>query len=358
MRRDGAYSRRKLTLWGATVLLTELAKISRLGVRDVGAPTKRLLPAGSTRQARDGSVFWWGTADAPGPPSVVSPGLPTPVTVAVSPPRPGHVVAVEYRTNGGPVRQAMALPVPGPYKSSARLFRALLPGQPGGLIDFLPVLRFAGQLISPRLTESADHPQYQVGRGAAPVPTASAAPPATAGCSATPVVELAGKPRWDWNAKFLWTGSIGIRKEVIGSVPDGLRINWYFTEGRFVGPDHEGVVLPGGGDFMRIRQDGIGIVNVVTEFLQTRTGARLYCSYSGMFDLGPDGYARAMRDEFDAFPPFVTAPTYTTADKELAWLNRAQCLGLGRVDTKAMRIESDVYVVSVGGRKHAGSALV
>jgi hypothetical protein len=50
----------------------------------------------------------------------------------------------------------------------------------------------------------------------------------------------------------------------------------------------------------------------------------------------------------------VTAPTYTTADKELAWLNRAQCLGLGRVDTKAMRIESDVYIVSVGGRKHAG----
>jgi Protein of unknown function (DUF3237) len=112
--------------------------------------------------------------------------------------------------------------------------------------------------------------------------------------------------------------------------------------------------LPGGGDFMRIRQDGIGIVNVVTEFLQTLTGARLYCSYGGMFDLGPDGYARAMRNDFDAFPPFVTSPTYTTADKKLAWLNRAQCLGLGRVDTKAMRIEADVYVVSVGGGKHAG----
>ena len=53
-----------------------------------------------------------------------------------------------------------------------------------------------------------------------------------------------GKPRWDWNTKFLWTGSIGIRKEVVGALPDGLRINWYFTEGRFVGPDHEGVVLP------------------------------------------------------------------------------------------------------------------
>ena len=168
-----------------------------------------------------------------------------------------------------------------------------------------------------------------------------------------PGAELAGKPRWDWNTRLLWTSSIGIRKEVIGKVPDGLRINWYFTEGRFVGPDHEGIVLPGGGDFMRIRHDGVGIVNVITEMLQTRTGARLYCSYGGMFDLGPDGYARAMRNDFDAFPPFVTSPTYTTADKELAWLNRAQCLGLGRVDTNAMRIEADVYVVSVGERKRA-----
>src|SRR5262249_8725710 len=337
---------------GATMSLIEPTTISRLTDRHIGSP-EEVVPAGSRREARDGSVLWWGKADTPGPPQVVSAGLPTPITVAVSPVRPGHTVAVEYRSNGGPVRQTIAFPVPGPHNAPARPFRALWPGQPSGLVDFLPVLRFAGQPISPRLTESADHPQYQVGRGAAPVPTASAAP-ATARSSATPSVELAGKPRWDWSAKFLWTGSIGIRKEVIGGVPDGLRINWYFTEGRFVGPDHEGVVLPGGGDFMRIRQDGIGVVNVVTEFLQTRTGARLYCSYGGMFDLGPDGYARALRDDFDAFPPFVTSPTYTTADKELAWLNRAQCPGLGRVDTKAMRIESDVYIVSVGGRKDAG----
>ena len=315
-------------------------------------PTHPGGPAGFLRQARDGSVLRWGEADTQGPPHVVSPGFPTSITVAVSPVRPGHAVMVEYRTNGGPVRQAMALPVPGAHDANGRLFRALLPGQPIGLVDFLPVLRFAGQPISSRLTEVTDCPRYQVGSGAAPIATASATPHATAGSSATPGAELAGKPRWDWNPKFLWTGSIGVRKEVIGGMPDGLRINWYFTEGRFVGPDHDGIVLPGGGDFMRIRQDGIGIVNVITELLQTRTGARLYCSYGGMFDLGPDGYARAMRNDFDAFPPFVTAPTYTTADKELAWLNRAQCLGLGRVDTKAMRIEFDVYAVSVGGRKH------
>lgn len=299
-------------------------------------------PRPSTQRARDGSVLRWGEADTPVPPEITAPGAPVSVTVAVSPARPRHAVTVEYRVNGGPVRQALALPVPGVNNANARLFRALLPGQTDGLVDFLPVLRLAAQPISPRLIESADCPHYQVGGGAAPV--------ASAGSSVMPGAELVGKPRWEWNTRFLWTGSIGIRKEVVGALPDGLRINWYFTEGRFVGPDYEGVVLPGAADFMRIRQDGVGIVDV-TELLQMRTGARLYCSYGGMFDLGVDGYARALRNEFDAFPPFVTAPTYTTADKGLAWLNRAQCIGLGRVDTKAMRIDYDVYAVSVSGRR-------
>jgi hypothetical protein len=59
------------------------------------------------------------------------------------------------------------------------------------------------------------------------------------------------------------------------------------------------------------------------------------------------------RDEFDPLPPFVAAPTYATADKELAWLNRAQCIGVGRVYMKPGRLEYDVYVVRVGGRKDA-----
>jgi len=70
-------------------------------------------------------------------------------------------------------------------------------------------------------------------------------------------------------------------------------------------------------------------------------------------DLGSAGYARATRGKFDLLPPFVVAPTYVTVDKELAWLDRAQCIGVGRVDMKALRAEYDVYVVSVGAAKHA-----
>jgi hypothetical protein len=298
----------------------------------------------SMQRARDGSVLRWGEADTPVPPAVISPGIPTPVTVAVSPVRPGHAVTVEYRVNGGPVRQAIGLSEPRADDANARMFRALLPGQPGGLVEFLPVLRFAGQPISPRLAESDECPRYRVGSGAVPAETAAS--------SATPSAELAGEPRWDWGTKFLWTGKVSIRKEVVGALPDGLRINWHVTEGRFVGPGLEGVVLPGAADWMRIREDGIAIVNV-TECLQTQSGALVYCSYGGLFDLGADGYPRALRGDFDPLPPFMVAPTYATADKELEWLNRVQCIGVGRVDMKALRAEYDVYILEVGGRKDA-----
>ena len=298
----------------------------------------------SMQRARDGSELRWGEADTPVPPAVISPGAPALVAVAVSPVRPGHAVTVEYRVDGGPVRQAIGLSEPRIHGANGRVFRAVLPSLPDGTVEFLPVLRFAGQPISPRLGELADCPRYHVGCDAAPVETAD--------LSVAPSAKLAGQIRWNWDTMFLWACTVAIRKQVIGALPDGLRINFEVTDGRFVGPCFDGVVLPGGVNWMRIREDGVAMANV-TECLQTRTGARIDSLYGGIFDLGPAGYARALRGEFDPLPPFVVAPNYATADKELAWLNRAQCIGVGRVDMKALRAEYDVYVVTVGAAKHA-----
>jgi hypothetical protein len=311
----------------------------------------------SLLRARDGSVLRWGDADTPAPAAVISPGTPVPLTVAVSPARRGHDVSVEYRVNGGPVRQVTALPASLVHNVNPGLFRAMLPAQPGGLVEFLPVLRFAGQPISPRLADSTERSRYEVGWGATRPQTAVSASSITTpiqrtGFSAAANAELAGAPIWDWNTRFLCSGIVKISKEVIGDCPDGLRINWHVTEGHFVGPGLEGVILPGGGDWMRIRKDGVAIVNVM-EVVQVRSGARIFCTYGGLFDLGPDGYARALRGEFDPLPPFMVAPTYTTADKELAWLNRTQCIGVGRVDMNALLAEYDVYALEVGGRKDA-----
>jgi len=315
---------------GAPAMTTSLT----LQTDEAPADTASCMP--SMQRARDGSELRWGEADTPVPPAVISPGTPASVTVAVSPVQPGHAVTVEYRVNGGPVRQAVGQSAPRAHGANGRVFRALLPGQSGGTVEYLPVLRFAGQPISPRLRESAECPRYQVARRAAPVETTGPS---------------AGEPRWDWDTTFLGAGTAAIRKEVIGAMPDGLRINWHVTEGRFVGPRFEGIVRPGGANWLRIRKDGVGIVNV-TECLQTQSGARIDCLYDGILDLGAGGYERAIRGDFDILPPFVLAPTYATADKGLAWLNRAQCIGIGRVDMKTLRAAYDVYFVTAGAAKH------
>jgi hypothetical protein len=298
----------------------------------------RLAAAPTLNRAFDGTLLRWGDGDTPGPPPYVPQGAPASVTVAVSPVRPGQVVTVEYRVAGGEVREVAATPDLRIHEAGARLFRAVLPGQPGGLVEFLPVLRFAGQPISARLGASTENGRYQVGRPEVAPETIRPSENAPAGAA-----------RWDWNAKFLGALTATVRKEVVGDTPDGFRIDWHVQEGAFVGPGFDCVVLPGATDWMRIRRDGVGIVDVQACF-ETRDGIRIYGSYGGVFDLGRDGFSRALRDEFDPLPPVVVTPTYATADKRLEWLNRVQCFGVGRVDMKAQRVEFDVYVVQVGSR--------
>jgi Protein of unknown function (DUF3237) len=211
---------------------------------------------------------------------------------------------------------------------SVPLLRASAPGAPGGVVGQLPVLRLIVEELSSRFGTSVKTPRSD------DAPRSGAA-----GSS---------QPRWAWDATFLGSLTAMLRKELVGVTPDGLRINWHVKTGTFVGPGLDAIVLAGAADWMRIRPDGVAIVNVQACF-ETREGILVYGAYGGVFDLGPDGYARALRDEYDDLPPVVVTPTYATADPRLGWLNRAQCVGVGRVDMNALRVEFDVYAVRVGG---------
>ena len=50
--------------------------------------------------------------------------------------------------------------------------------------------------------------------------------------------------------------------EVIGPTPDGLRLNIYITGGEVQGPCLSGKVLPVGADWLTIRSDGVGILDI------------------------------------------------------------------------------------------------
>jgi hypothetical protein len=198
------------------------------------------------------------------------------------------------------------------------------------MIGQLPVLRLVAEQISPGLHALLTTPPHEEPPGGAPV-------------------TFGQQRRWGWNTTFLGSLTATLRKEVVGVMPDGFRVNWHVIEGSFVGPGMEAIILPGATDWSRIRKDGVGTVNVQAT-LETRTGERIYARYGGLFDLGQDGYARALRDDFDSFPPVVVTPVYVTAAERFAWLNRAQCIGLGRIDMSTLRLEFDVYAIRVGDR--------
>lgn len=279
-----------------------------------------------TFRARDGSRVTWRGDDG------ASPG----VRIAVAPVKPGHSVTLEIRIDGGPVSELVAAPEWRSPACGERFYRALLPRPLSDGLEVLPVLRFAGRPVSPRLSE----------RRAAP---SARRPPSI---SAPPLA-----PVWDWSTKFLASLTATVKRQDVGEGPDGLRIDWLIDEGRFVGPEIEGVVLPGAADFMRIRRDGVAIVEV-RACLETTDGARIYATYSGTLDLGPDGYSRALGGQFATLPPLVVTPSFETGDARLQWLNRVRCIGVGRVDTQALTYVFDVYAVEVGQRHTGGDFAV
>ena len=50
--------------------------------------------------------------------------------------------------------------------------------------------------------------------------------------------------------------------EVIGETPEGIRVNFYVTGGEITGTRLNGKVLPVGGDWLTLRRDGVGILDV------------------------------------------------------------------------------------------------
>ncbi|MDH3528980.1 MAG: DUF3237 domain-containing protein, partial [Acidobacteriota bacterium] len=86
--------------------------------------------------------------------------------------------------------------------------------------------------------------------------------------------------------------------EVIGPVAEGLRLNIYITAGDVFGPKIKGLIRPAGADWLTIRKDGVGVLDVRAT-IETDDGALIYTYYTGLGDLGPDGY----KNFLDGSPP-------------------------------------------------------
>jgi hypothetical protein len=136
---------------------------------------------------------------------------------------------------------------------------------------------------------------------------------------------------------------------VVGATPDGYRVNFYVLDGRVIGPHIDARVDPEGGDWMCIRRDGIGEVHITITY-RTSDGALILERAGGIFDVGPDGYAKAAASDFTGSPPFYATPTWSTSHPKWQWLNRCQGFGIGRVVLEKLQVQCDIYLPSVGER--------
>jgi Protein of unknown function (DUF3237) len=90
-----------------------------------------------------------------------------------------------------------------------------------------------------------------------------------------------------------YTARLGER-EVIGPVPEGLRVNVHVTGGEVTGPKVSGKFRSLSGDWVTIRRDGVAILDVRAT-IETSDGALIYLTYSGTSDRGDDGYERTLQ---------------------------------------------------------------
>jgi hypothetical protein len=133
------------------------------------------------------------------------------------------------------------------------------------------------------------------------------------------------------------------KPEAFVETPEGLRVTWDLVGGTFEGPRLRGVVREAV-DLMTIRHDGIGVMDVQA-ILETHDGAFIYDTYSGIFDLGEDGYENFRAGRFPKAPPARAAPKYVTVDARYRWMNRIQAVLAGQVLMDTLNFVYDAYIV-------------
>ena len=114
----------------------------------------------------------------------------------------------------------------------------------------------------------------------------------------------------------------------LGSVPHGIRTIVPVVGGDFEGPRLRGKILPGGGDWLLLRSDGVLELDLRIT-LETDDHALIYMTFQGLRHGPPDAIY------------FRTLPRFETSAEKYSFLNRIIAVGVGetRPDGALHRID-------------------
>lgn len=248
------------------------------------------------------------------------------VEVLAGPASPANMLRLVCRVGDGPEQAVQAWPVGVDPESGMQVFAADLPESTlGQAVNWRPVLQNGIKRADP---------------GVHALPVAAAVPAPPKGPEKAPFAV---------DATFVARVTVPLAKPpiTVGDTPDGLRIIYPLGPGGTVkGPHIDGTVEHLGGDWMRVRDDGVGIVGV-RALVTTSDGAKLIAEYSGVADFGPDGHSALIVGKPPDQVPIQLTPRFLTSDAKWSWVNRLQCIGIGHVTMSSLLVEYDLYALGL-----------
>jgi hypothetical protein len=154
---------------------------------------------------------------------------------------------------------------------------------------------------------------------------------------ATPSGAAPPSPRLEWLGTL--SGQLG-ELITVGATPHGTRLIAPVTGGTFMGPRLDGTILASGGDWMIVRADDVGEIDVRIA-IQTHDDATIYMTYRGYLtnvlqllprwaqgeEISPDDYYLA------------TTPYFETSAPQYDWLQRTVAVGVGALTRGGIQYE-------------------
>jgi hypothetical protein len=127
----------------------------------------------------------------------------------------------------------------------------------------------------------------------------------------------------------------------LGPGPLGRRVFDRVARGTFTGPRLRGEVLPGSGDPLLRRTDGVAVIDA-RALLRTDDGAHILMTYSGRAVVPPQVLAGVndpqTRDLVDPSTYSIwAAPFFETGDPRYAWLNAVVAVASARLTADGVR---------------------
>ncbi len=289
------------------------------------------------RFTNEGLTLWYGTDDAPAPADGSTQSRQgVSVTVAIQPPRPSNVLTLRYRIDQGLVRTARGFQVRADFDRGVEYHRVTFPDLLAGeRVSYVAVASCAGRSAPDPTTAAALPSSFQLTSASLPSEVENGGPPMRRSERASPSLE------------YLASIRVPLREpEIVGVTPGGLMVNWFWgpNEGSVTGLKAHAKVRKDGGDWMIIRRDGIGVMNVRAT-VETEEGAILFASYTGSCDFGENGYENFLAKRWPDIAPTRTAPRIETAHPDYLWLNRLQCVGIGEVRMRELVYTYDLYAM-------------